>query len=76
MELRDGVSLQAGVVNLPWKDEVCCDSLTGGGKEDLKTNSTESNLLHCSIRSFTNTSLPVKPSGHGSSFNAGIKENN
>ncbi|XP_016886817.1 leptin receptor isoform X2 [Cynoglossus semilaevis] len=72
LELRDGVSLQAGVVNLPWKDEVCCDSLTGGGKEDLKTNSTESNLLHCSIRSFTNTSLPVKPSGHGSSFNTGI----
>ncbi|XP_058494846.1 leptin receptor [Solea solea] len=81
LEPEDGDSLLAGVLDLPWQDELCCDSHTthfnveGGGAHTPGTNGSESVLPHqphCSFKSLTSESRPHEPFGHSSSFNTGI----
>lgn len=78
LEPKEGASVQAGALNLPWQDELCCDSPSGhlaveeDGTHTLENRTTalnnlsESNLPHyphCSFRSLTITSRHHKPSG-------------
>ncbi|KAE8293952.1 Leptin receptor [Larimichthys crocea] len=62
-----GASLHSGAVDLPWQDELCCDSpsaplsVEGGNTHTPETNSSESNHPHyprCSFRSSTTESQP------------------
>ncbi|XP_040895895.1 leptin receptor isoform X2 [Toxotes jaculatrix] len=72
LEPEVGASLQAGALDLPWQDELCCDSPSthlneeGGGMDTPETNRSESNLPHhphCSFRRSTTTPHPHEPSG-------------
>nr|AKM16803.1 leptin receptor [Scomber japonicus] len=72
LEPEEVASLQAGALNLPWQDELCCDSPSAhltvkvDGVHALETNHSESSLphyAHCNFRSLTATSHPHKPSG-------------
>uniref|UniRef100_A0A671VQN1 Fibronectin type-III domain-containing protein n=1 Tax=Sparus aurata TaxID=8175 RepID=A0A671VQN1_SPAAU len=62
LEPDDGASLYSGAVDLPWQDELCCDSpsahLTaeGSNAHATETNRSDSSLPHypcCSFRSST-----------------------
>ncbi|XP_039985106.1 leptin receptor isoform X2 [Xiphias gladius] len=72
LEPGEGASLQAGALDLPWQDELCCDSPLahvngeGGGTYAPETNRSESHLPHyprCSFRSLTTASHSHGPSG-------------
>ncbi|KAM6921963.1 leptin receptor [Xenentodon cancila] len=68
-----GASPLSGALNLPWQDELCCDSpLThldkGGNASSPKTNRSATNLphhSHCNFRNFTTKSQlsPKVPGG-------------
>ncbi|GLD49716.1 leptin receptor [Lates japonicus] len=72
LEPEVGASLRAGALDLPWQDELCCDSpsahldIEGGGMHAQETNRSESDLPHhplCSFRSSTTESNPREPTG-------------
>ncbi|XP_074491005.1 leptin receptor [Sebastes fasciatus] len=72
LEPEEGASLRSGALDLPWHDELCCDSpsahrtVEGDATLAPKTNHSESNLPHyplCSFRSSTTKSHPHEPSG-------------
>uniref|UniRef100_A0A7N5ZZW8 Fibronectin type-III domain-containing protein n=1 Tax=Anabas testudineus TaxID=64144 RepID=A0A7N5ZZW8_ANATE len=72
LEPEEGASFQGGILDLPWQDELCCDSpsahlvVEGDGTHAPKTNRSESNLPHnprCIFRSLTTESHPHQPSG-------------
>ncbi|XP_032380771.1 leptin receptor [Etheostoma spectabile] len=71
LEPEEGASLYSRALNLPWQDELCCDSPSAhltveGDMYALETNRSESNLLHfplCSFRNSTTESHPREPSG-------------
>ncbi|XP_028259278.1 leptin receptor isoform X2 [Parambassis ranga] len=50
LEPEDGASLRSGALDLPWQDELCCDSpsahhaVEGGGMNASDTNRSQSNL--------------------------------
>uniref|UniRef100_A0A4W6D5G8 Leptin receptor n=1 Tax=Lates calcarifer TaxID=8187 RepID=A0A4W6D5G8_LATCA len=67
LEPEVGASLRAGALDLPWQDELCCDSpsahldIEGGGMHAQETNRSESDLPHhprCSYKSSTTKSNP------------------
>uniref|UniRef100_UPI0037E7B6C8 leptin receptor n=1 Tax=Semicossyphus pulcher TaxID=241346 RepID=UPI0037E7B6C8 len=71
-EPDEGASLRSGALDLPWQDELCCDSpaahLTAEGDDTQaqKTNRSESNLLRnrrCNFKSLTSQLRPHEPSG-------------
>ncbi|KAM9357750.1 LOW QUALITY PROTEIN: leptin receptor [Symphorus nematophorus] len=69
LERHEGASLHLGALDLPWQDELCCDSpsthLTVEGDDTThapETNHSESNLPHhprCSFRSSATKSRPT-----------------
>uniref|UniRef100_A0A8C2ZVK9 Leptin receptor n=1 Tax=Cyclopterus lumpus TaxID=8103 RepID=A0A8C2ZVK9_CYCLU len=76
LEPEDGSSLQSAALDLPWQDELCCDSpsahLTAEGGDahvthvTAETNRSESDLPHypvCSFRGSTNESHHHESSG-------------
>lgn len=72
LEHDEGASLHSGAVDLPWQDELCCDSpsahltVEGDDTRAPETNRSESNLPHhprCSFRSSTTKSDPNELSG-------------
>ncbi|XP_056235000.1 leptin receptor isoform X1 [Seriola aureovittata] len=71
LEPEEGTSLQAGALDLPWQDELCCDSpsahlnVEGGGTHVPRTNRSGSNLPQyprCSFRSLKTKSNSHEPS--------------
>ncbi|XP_044056055.1 leptin receptor isoform X2 [Siniperca chuatsi] len=71
LEPEEGASIYSDALDVPWHDELCCDSpsthLTAEGDEKLapETNRSESNLPHyyrCNFRSLTTKSHPHEPS--------------
>ncbi|XP_045905624.1 leptin receptor isoform X2 [Micropterus dolomieu] len=65
---EEGASLHSGALDLPWQDELCCDSpsahLTAEG-DDTHANRSESNLPHynrCNFRGSKTGSHPHEPS--------------
>lgn len=57
---EDGASLRSGALDLPWQDELCCESssthlgVEGGSVNSLEANRSESNLPHnpgCTFKS-------------------------
>ncbi|XP_033937667.1 leptin receptor isoform X2 [Pseudochaenichthys georgianus] len=69
--LEEGASLQSGAMELPWQDELCCDSPSAHLTAEVdsthtpETNRSDSNPPHhplCSFRSSTNRSHPPDPS--------------
>ncbi|KAK9519589.1 hypothetical protein VZT92_022308 [Zoarces viviparus] len=76
LEPEEGASLHPGALDLPWQDELCCDSpsahLTAEGDDTHapETNRSESNLPRsplCSFRGSTNESHPHDSYIHTSS---------
>ncbi|XP_047443679.1 leptin receptor [Mugil cephalus] len=72
LEPDDGAPLRSGTRELPWQDELCCDSppahfnLEGGNADTSETNRSGSNLPHqprCTFRSTTTESRPHEPYG-------------
>ncbi|TDH08795.1 hypothetical protein EPR50_G00101470 [Perca flavescens] len=71
LEPEEGASLYSRALNLPWQDELCCESPSAhltveGDAHAPETNRSESNLLRyplCSFRSSTTESHPREPSG-------------
>uniref|UniRef100_A0A7N8X959 Leptin receptor n=1 Tax=Mastacembelus armatus TaxID=205130 RepID=A0A7N8X959_9TELE len=72
LEPEEGASFQAGVLPLPWQDELCCDSplahltVVGGSTHAPAANQSELNLPQyprCNFRSLTPVSRPYEPSG-------------
>ncbi|XP_068445733.1 leptin receptor [Clinocottus analis] len=73
LEPEEGASLQAGALDLPWQDELCCDSPSahlaaegGDAHVTTETNRSESNLPLspvCSFRGSANRSHPHESSG-------------
>ncbi|XP_049443419.1 leptin receptor isoform X1 [Epinephelus fuscoguttatus] len=72
LEPENGASDHSGALDLPWQDELCCDSpsahLTAEGDDTHapETNRSESNLPQhplCSFRGSTSESHPREPSG-------------
>ncbi|XP_059197879.1 leptin receptor [Centropristis striata] len=68
----EGASLHSGVLDLPWQDELCCDSpsahltVEGDSTHIPETNRSESNHPHyplCSFRSSSTESRPHDSSG-------------
>lgn len=82
LEPDDGASLYSGAVDLPWQDELCCDSpsahLTaeGSNAHATETNRSDSSLPHypcCSFRSSTVESQRHELSAGKSSFTTFVK---
>ncbi|XP_029285913.1 LOW QUALITY PROTEIN: leptin receptor [Cottoperca gobio] len=68
---EEGVSLHPGALDLPWQDELCCDSssahltVEGDNTHAAETNRSVTNLPHyplCSFRSSTTELHPPEPS--------------
>ncbi|XP_051232121.1 leptin receptor isoform X3 [Dicentrarchus labrax] len=67
LEPDEGAFLHSGPLELPWQDELCCDSpsthltVDGGDMHAQETNRPDSKLphySHCNFRSSTNNSRP------------------
>ncbi|XP_017276076.1 leptin receptor isoform X1 [Kryptolebias marmoratus] len=72
LEPLPGASPGPGILDLPWQDELCCDSppasisAEGGNTIAPETKSSKLNLLHpsrCNFRNITIESQPQRPSG-------------
>nr|QCO95273.1 leptin receptor [Channa punctata] len=72
LESGGGAALHYGVLDLPWQDELCCDSpsgrltVEGGSTHAPEKSRFQSNLPHrprCSFRSSKTKSHPPQPSG-------------
>ncbi|XP_071342277.1 leptin receptor isoform X2 [Trachinotus anak] len=72
LEPEEGTSLQTGALDLPWQDELCCDSPSAhlnveeGGTHKPESNRSEPNHPQdprCTFRSLTAQSHPHEPSG-------------
>ncbi|XP_054644606.1 leptin receptor isoform X3 [Dunckerocampus dactyliophorus] len=69
LEPQEGAGLSAGALDLPWQDQLCCDSPSAQeGEEDgtPETNRSVSNLPHhprCYLKSKATGSSPYKASG-------------
>ncbi|XP_015826469.3 leptin receptor [Nothobranchius furzeri] len=70
LESEPGAPLRSGVLDLPWKDELCCDSppayigAGGSGRIPPETNRSEVNLPHplrCTFRSLAAEPEHLKP---------------
>lgn len=78
LEPEEGAPLRAGALDLPWQDELCCDSpsahliVEGDGTHVPETNRSESNLPQyprCIFRSLTTQSHPHQASSSKSLTN-------
>ncbi|XP_037553856.1 leptin receptor [Nematolebias whitei] len=72
LEPEPGASLYPRILDLPWQDELCCDSPPasvseeGGNSITPETKRSKLNLLHpshCNFRNVTIESQPRRPSG-------------
>lgn len=72
MKPEDGASLRSGALDLPWQDELCCESpsahlgVEGGSVDSLEANHSESNLPHnpsCTFKSSRTDSHYPEPVG-------------